>query len=83
MRRLRGNQVQARTILRKKKKAGYTGETNIPEMDAISNLKDSYAEYRVVLKDCEERRNTFLNDLAIAKAKSGNVKIANVLKQIQ
>ena len=39
--------------------------------------------YIKVLKDSEERRNTFLNDLATAKAKSGNVKIANALKQIQ
>ena len=54
VRRLRGCKVKARTILRKKQKAGYTGETNITESDAKSKLSESYAAYRIVVKDSED-----------------------------
>ena len=82
-RRLRKCRVHARTILRKKKQAGYTGCTNVDLQEACTNLQSSYNEYRNILKDCKERRVTFINDLAIAKAKAGKIKAANALKAME
>ena len=80
VRRLKGCHVSAKTILRKKKQAGYHGETNINLAEALQLLQESYATYRTVIKTGEERRSTYINDLAAAKAKAGKVSAANALK---
>ena len=82
-RRCRGCKVNTRTILRKKREAGYDGETNLTENDACDMLTQSYKEYRKVVKDGVDNRVSFINDLATAKAKVGKITASNALKQIQ
>lgn len=72
--RLRGCKVSARTILRKKKAAKYSGQTNVNHEEACRNLTESYKQYREVIKESTERRTTFINDLEFAQAEAGNSK---------
>ena len=81
--RLRGCKVCARTILRKKKTAKFTGQTNVSYEEACRNLTESYKQYRVVINESTERRSSFLNDLACAKAEEGNIPASNALKQME
>ena len=81
--RLRGCKVSSRTILRKKKAAKYNGQTNVNYEEACRQLTESYRLYREVIKDSSERRTSFINELAFAKAEAGNITAANALKQIE
>ena len=81
--RLRGCKVNARTILRKKIAAQYDGETNITYEQACANLTEGYKQYRTVIKDSSERRTTFINDLAFAKAEEGNITASKAIKRME
>ena len=83
IRRLKGCHISARTILRKKNQARVTSNTNVSMLEATGMLHDSYVRYREVIKDGKERRITFINDLATAKAKAGKISVANALKSLQ
>jgi hypothetical protein len=52
-------------------------------LEATGMLHDSYVRYREVIKDVKERRITFINDLATAKAKAGKISVANALQSLQ
>ena len=80
---MRGCKVSSRTILRKKKAAKYNGQTNVNYEEACRQLTESYRLYREVIKDSSERRTSFINELAFAKAEAGNITAANALKQME
>ena len=70
-RRFRKCRVNARTILCKKKQAGYTESTNVNLQEACKNFQTSYNVYFNIIKNDKERRVTFINNLVMAKAKAG------------
>ena len=49
----------------------------------MANLNNSYLKYKIVVKNCDERIITFLNDLATAKANTGKFKAANIMIGIE
>ena len=51
--------------------------------EGLVNLNDSYLKYKLVVNDCGDRRVTFLNDLASAKARAVKTTAANVIKAIE
>lgn len=77
---LRKCRVNTRTILRKKKHAGFTGNTNVDLKEGCDKLQASYNMYREVIKDRKETRVTFIIDFAITNAKAGKIKTANALR---
>ena len=64
-RRFRGYKINARTILWKRKEAGFNGETDLSLHDANQRLTQSYINYRKIVQDGKENRIDFINDLAI------------------
>ena len=81
--RLKNHKVSVRTILRKKKQANYSGDTKVTYDDAMAKLTAAYESYKLVVVNSVDQRNTFINDLAIKKAKAGKVKVANCLMRMQ
>ena len=49
----------------------------------MQTLTESCRLYREVIKDSSERRTSFINELAFAKAEAGNITAANALKQME
>ena len=80
MRRLWGCHISAWTILRKKCQANVQDNTNIALSEASQLLQATYITYKVVIKDGQEKRNTFINDLASVNIKAGKIKVVNALK---
>ena len=80
MRILWGFHVSDRTILRKKRQANVQDNTNITLSESSQLLQATYITYKVVIKDGQERRNTFINDLASVKVKAGKIRVVNALK---
>ena len=71
--RQKGYKVSARTILRKKTKAGMSDvETNVPTSFAISQVRLYFKKYKEYLKTASEKRQTFLDELAQARATEGS-----------
>ena len=64
-RQLRKFKVSARTILYKKKQAGFTENTNVDLKHACNSLQASYNNYRIVVKDGKEQRVAFISSLAM------------------
>ena len=51
-------------------------------MEASTLLQESYEKYTKMIKDSHDRRVTFINDLAEAKAKAGKINVVNALKAL-
>lgn len=83
VRRHKIKKVSAYTILRMKRKVEYSGNTNLNLEDAKEQLTAAYDLYKTVVRDSKDRRTIFINELAVAKAKSGNMKASNILNQLQ
>ena len=78
IKRCKGCKVSTRTILRQKQKA----KTNVSLQTALGKLAEAYTAYREAIRTSKEDRETFINDLATARAKAGKIKVANALKQL-
>ena len=65
-----------------KKKAKFTGNSDIGYAEASELLTQAYSKYREVIKESAAKGTTFIHDLAVAKAKEGKSKVATVLKQM-
>lgn len=50
--------------------------------DACVKLTERLKTYKDVIKDSSERRATFINNLAFAKANAGNIETTNALRQM-
>ena len=82
--RLKGCAVGARTIIRKKKRAGMENiETNVPIDFAMEQINTLFAEYKEYLTQKVEKRQDFQNQLATARAKEGNTKVSKEIERIQ
>ena len=82
--RLNGAQIGARTILRKKKKAGmHRIETVVLKAYATDQINKLFGEYRAYLSQKDEKRQTFQHELAVARAKEGNVKVAKEIERMK
>ena len=80
-RRLTGCLVSARTILRKKDRAGMAKvETNVTLQIAQVELKAAFKLYKDYLEQGNEKRQAFIHELAQAKAKQGNLKASKQLE---
>ena len=45
-------------------------------------ITEGYEVYKRAIQESEENRTTCINDLAVSKAKAGEVKVTNALKQM-
>ena len=84
LKRLKGYQVSARTILRKKNKAGMSQEeTNVPTCYAISQIRIYFKKYKEYLRTASEKRQTFQDELAQARAREGSTKVSKEIEKIK
>ena len=83
IRRLEGRKVSARTILRKKRQCNIDESTMVTRSYAHSKLHQAYTKYSTITNQATKRRSTFLEDLAMAKAKEGNSKASTELLKMR
>ena len=82
--RLKGCSVGARTILRKKKKAGLEDvDTNVNQEYALAQINDLFQLYKEYLTIKVEKRQHFQHQLATARAKEGNLKVSKEIERMQ
>ena len=82
--RLKGCSVGARTILRKKKKAGLEDvDTNVNQEYALAQINDLFKLYKEYLSTKVEKRQHFQHQLATARAKEGNLKVSKEIERMQ
>ena len=81
--RLKGCAVSTKTILRMKGKAAMEKvNTKVSLETAETQLDKSFKEYKAYIKDAAKKRVHFQFELAAAKAKEGNIKAAEALKNM-
>ena len=82
--RLRGGLVSARTILRKKKKAAMEMvNTDVNKEFALLQINELFKVYKEYLRKKIEKRQDFQNELAIARAKEGKLKVSVEIERMQ
>ena len=83
VRRLKGGKVSAKTIIRMKVKANMDRtNTDVSLQMAEDNLVVAFKEYKTFIKNASEKRIEFQYALAAAKAKQGNIKISQAIKNM-
>ena len=84
IRRLKGCLVSARTILRKKNRAGMKkADTNVSLNIAQNELRAAFKEYKEYLNQSGEKRQKFIHELAQVRAKQGKMKVSKQLEIMQ
>ena len=84
VRRLHGCDVSARTITRKKVKAGLKDvDTNVSEAVAIEQINALFLEYKEYLTVKVEKRQAFQHQLAQARAKEGKLKVSKEIERMK
>ena len=82
--RMKGYQISARTIIRKKAKARMSEvETNVPLSFVNSQLRIHFKQYKEYLMNAAEKRQGFQDQLAQARAAEGNKSLANEIEKIK
>ena len=82
--RLKGHKVSARTILRKKIKAGIGEiETNVPLNFANSQVRSEYKKYKEYLLQASLKRQNFQEELAQARANEGKTSIVKEIERMK
>ena len=79
--RLLGCKVNARTIIRARKKAGISN-SKVTLQEATKLLDKAYKHYKIVRKNDEKHSMSFREKLAQDKAKEGNMSAAVALRQM-
>ena len=83
LRRLQGCLVSARTIIRKKNKASMRDtETNVTQQYAQDQIHKEFDSYKEYVNNSASKRQSFLHELAQAKASKGKLKVSTQLKVI-
>ena len=83
VRRLEGRKVHATTINRKKRECMFEGDTMVGVIQARKLLQEAYSLYSMEVKNSAKNRATFLEDLAMAKAREGNTKAGVELNKMR
>ena len=76
--------IGVRTILRKKSKANMTGvNTNVSEEIVKQEIDKLFIKYKVYFTDATELWQLFQHELASARAKEGNTKVATEIDMME